>query len=90
MTGVSTSSQNGVLTKTYEYKSATATSDISQYTVYLIGENFVLTDKTDDYSQLCFAKESVEPGMILIIQISTTDFGYTINIQKGTGTLSKY
>lgn len=89
MSGVSTSIQNGVSAKTYNYKSETSTNDVSQYVTYLVeDEGFIPTILNQQSDQPVYAKKSVDEGKILILTIVDTGFGYTLTIQKGEGTLT--
>lgn len=89
ISGVSTSTQNGVSAKTYDYKSETSTTDVSQYVTYIVEEEgFIPTILNQQSDQPVYAKESVDEGKILIITIDDTGFGYTLTLQKGEGTLT--
>lgn len=89
ITGVSTSTQNGVSSKIYNYKSETSTNDVNQYITYLVEqEGFILTTLNQQSDQTVYAKESVDDGQVLILTIVDSGFGYTITMQKGEGTLT--
>ncbi len=91
---VSTSTSNGVREKSIEYKSSTVQKDLSKYVEYLVKEdNFILTQDMDLSkipASVQLGKESKDAGQIMIMTIDYTTFGYTITIQKGEGTLTRY
>lgn len=91
---VSTSTSNGITTKSTGYLSDTVTDDLIAYTEYLRGEGgFALTQDMDLSvvpSTVHLAKESVDEGKIIMMTIEYDAFGYTIILQKGEGTLNLY
>ncbi len=91
---VSSSTSNGVKSKSVEYKSSTAQGDLMKYVEYLVkDEGFVLTkdiDLSNVPATAQLGKESKDAGQILIMTIDYTNFGYTITLQKGEGTLTRY
>jgi len=91
---VSTKASNGVTTKTIEYKSDTVQDDLLKYTQYLRNEGgFALTkdmDLREIPSTVQLGKNSNDAGKIVMMTIDYNSFGYTIIIQKGEGTLTRY
>jgi len=91
---VSTKASNGVTTKTIEYKSDTVQDDLLKYTQYLRNEGgFALTkdmDLREIPSTVQLGKNSNDAGKIVMMTIDYNSFGYTITIQKGEGTLTRY
>lgn len=84
---VSTSNNNGIITKLYEYRSNTSTEDIEQYIAYLTeNEGFILTSLNNN--QQVYAKESNDKGKLLLLDITNNGFGFTLTIKKGEGTLT--
>lgn len=90
--GVGTGVENGVTTKRYQYESDTVQDDLITYTQYLLNEaGFILTqdmDLTVAPSTVQCAKQSVEEGQVIVMTIEYDLNGYTIIMQKGTGTLT--
>lgn len=91
---VSTKASNGVTTKTIEYKSDSVQDDLLKYTQYLRNEGgFALTkdmDLREIPSTVQLGKNSNDAGKIVMMTIDYNSFGYTITIQKGEGTLTRY
>ncbi len=74
--GISSSTADGIATKSYEYRSNLGAQDIESYTAYLTqSEGFV--SEGDVY-----AKPSVEDGKILKLEIVPTEKGFRITITK--------
>lgn len=89
ISGVSTSTQSEISSKSYNYKSETSTNDISEYITYLVEkEGFIPTILNQQSDQPVYAKKSADEGKVLILTIVDTGFGYTLTIQKGEGTLT--
>ena len=91
MIGVSTSTNNGIQTKKYEYQSETAQQDVDQSMKYLNEEEgyHVLKLENED-NVLSYGKESIDEGNVILINIDTTSFGYAITIRKGKGEIDLY
>ncbi len=91
---VSTETSNGVQTKKIEYKSDAVQEDLTKYVEYLRNEEgFILTKDVDlslPASSFQLGKESKESGQILLMTIEYNPQGYTIILQKGEGTLTRY
>lgn len=91
---VYTKASNGVTTKTIEYKSDSVQDDLLKYTQYLRNEGgFALTkdmDLREIPSTVQLGKNSNDAGKIVMMTIDYNSFGYTITIQKGEGTLTRY
>ncbi len=94
VTGVSSGIENGVSVKEITYKSNTVQQDLITYTQYLRNEGgFKLTkdmNLTISPSTVYLAKQSVESGKIILMNIEYDDLGYKIIMKKGVGTLNAY
>lgn len=89
--GTSSSIENGIIKKLYEYQSETASDDISQYKQYLSEKEGYLVVKLENQDNiLTYGKESIDEGEIILINIDSTPFGYTINLIKGKGEIDLY
>lgn len=84
---VSKTSENGLVTHTYGFRSDSAESDVLAYSEYLV-EQSGFTETSMDSSGIIYAKKSLEEGKIIVITLSYTAFDYTITLQKGKGSLS--
>ena len=94
VTGVSSGTSNGVSKKSVSYKSDSVYDDLVAYAGYLRGDlGFKVTrdyDLSVSPSTIELAKESVDAGQILYVVINYDNFGYTITISKGAGSLNVY
>ena len=89
ITSTSATAQNGVTTKSYDYRSTTSTDDILKYVTYLVDEEgFAPAVLNQNSSQPVYTKRSFEEDKILLLTMSDTGFGYTLTIQKGEGSLT--
>jgi len=99
VTGVSTATNNGVQTKEYTYTTdpadeTQAANDIAAYWNYIHANDGFLSLVDFDslpYAgdvELRFAKNSVDEGKIIIMDIEYNTKGYTITLTKGEGTLT--
>jgi hypothetical protein len=99
VTGISTATENGVQTKVYSYSTdpddgTQAANDIAAYWNYISENDGFLSLVSFDglpYEggvELRFAKESVDGGKIIIMDIDYNAKGYTVTITKGEGTLT--
>lgn len=94
VTSVSSGTSDGVHTKSMHYKSGSVQSDLVTYIQYLREEaGFQLLQDMD--LRQCPAvvqlgKESEDPGKILVMTIDYDQFGYTLTIKKGQGTVTSY
>ncbi len=92
VTAVSTSTKNGVKTKSYTYKSSSVQEDLVSYVEYLRGEGgFSLTadmDLSHVPGTVQLAKESAEEGQVILLYIEYTNFDYALTLQKGEGTFT--
>lgn len=89
MTGVSTAIENGISKKSYNYKSETSAEDIKLYITHLLDNEGFLPLDMNNSGDLMYAKVSADEGKIIVIDVMDTGFGFTLTIQKGSGTLSK-
>lgn len=90
VTGVETSTTNGVPQKQYTYESTTVRDDLIAYTSHLLDNGWLVTqdidyDVTPGSAQL--GKESVDSGKLLVLSIAYQDTHYAIKITKTEGTL---
>ena len=87
----SSSIENGITTKTYEYRSDSSAADMEQYIKYLReDEDFIVTSVNDNKNDVYYGKNSVEEGRIILVYIDANPFGYTIKLIKGRGELNKF
>lgn len=91
---VATETSNGITTKKIEYVSDTVYDDLLKYTQYLRNDGgFALTKDMDlsiTPSTVELGKLSNDSGKLIMMTIEYNSFGYTIIIQKGEGTLTRY
>ena len=91
---VSSKISNGITTKTIEYKSNNVQEDLLKYTQYLRNEGGFTLSKDMNLREIPstveLAKNSNDDGEIIMMTIDYNSFGYTITIQKGEGTLTRY
>jgi len=101
MTGTSTSTSNGVQTKTWSYTTdpddpGQASNDLATYITHLMrDEGFFVTISIDGLPAdggvpIQLAKESVDEGKVIIINIVYNSKGYTIELNKLTDTITYY
>ena len=91
ITSVSSSIENGITTKIYEYRSDSSVADIEQYIKYLReDEDFIVTSVNDNKNDVYYGKNSVAEGRIILVYIDANPFGYTIKLIKGRGELNKF
>lgn len=92
VTSISIENSVGVKTKTVHYRSDAVQSDLMEYVQYLREEaGFQLTSDMDLAqipATVQLGKQSEDPGDILILTIDYGMSGYTITLQKGSGTLT--
>jgi len=92
--------ENGVQTNTYEYKTdaedmTQAANDVFAYIMYLINnerfENLIAFDGLpyEGGIELKLAKESVDEGKIIILEIVYDSKGYKLIFTKGVGSLTR-
>lgn len=90
----STNINNGNTTKKYQYvKIDNVQSDLNEYITEIQKRNFVNTtayDLSKESDTIKFACESLEKDKIIIMTITYTNNSYTIELQKGKGTLNLY
>lgn len=90
VTGVETSTSNGVTTKQYTYVSDTVYDDLLAYVSGLMEDGWLVTQAIDlnvvpGSGEL--ATNSADDGQILLVSFSYDESGYVIKITKGKGTL---
>jgi len=91
---VSTSVQNGVRKRIVEYQaSENQGGDMERYAQALMDDYGFYETSPHDFTGSSgrgfeFAKESVEDGFIVIVEIDYDRSGYTITILRGKGTLT--
>ncbi len=94
VTGVSTATENGVKTKKITYKSETVQDDLIKYVQYLRNEGGFTLTKDMNLAQMPgtvqLGKESKDEGKLIMMTIDYDTFEYTVTIQKGKGTLTRY
>jgi len=100
MNGVSAETKNGVQTHTYEYLTdpddpTQAANDVAVYFQYLLDHDDFLSMKAfnglpyEGGVEMQFAKNSVDDGKIIILDIVYNEKGYTLTFTKGKGTLEE-
>ncbi|MEG0872471.1 MAG: hypothetical protein RSE00_00860 [Clostridia bacterium] len=84
-TGIST--ENGVITKTIEYKkSDVSDEEMVEYIEYLISnEKFKISKKSRNLVELC--KKSVDDGEIVFVMFENGSTSHLITVKKCVGTL---
>lgn len=88
---VATKTSNGVTAKTYEYRSETCMEDINTYIMYLVeSEEFKVLQVGATTDDVVYAKESVDDGDVIFVQVEIFDSGYTIMTGKGQGEIQPY
>jgi type III secretory pathway component EscR len=94
LTFTSSKVSNDVTEKEYVYKSDTVREDLEEYVEYLIDEEEFLIIKSIDLtkksSTFQLGKESEDSDEIILMTIDYNSSGYTINMVKGEGTLTRY
>lgn len=94
VTGVSSGTSNGIKYKEYTYQTDSTFDDLLAYVTALMNdydwmaiEDYNLNDPTGTVK---LAIESADSGKILIMTITYKANEYTIRIEKGDGTLTRY
>jgi hypothetical protein len=90
VTGVETSTDNGVKVKQYTYASTSVFDDLLQFVTKLREDGWLVTRDIDlevvpGTGEL--GKNSVDEGQIVLVDFSYDESGYTIKISKGEGTI---
>jgi hypothetical protein len=90
VTGVESSTDNGVKVKQYTYASTSVFDDLLQFVTRLREEGWLVTQDIDlevvpGAGEL--GKNSVDEGQIVLVDFSYDESGYTIKISKGEGTI---
>ena len=90
VTGVESSTNNGIVNKQYMYSSASVYDDLLTYVQKLMDSGWLVTQDIDldvvpGSGQL--GKGSIEEGQILLISFSYDESGYIIEVTKGKGTI---
>jgi hypothetical protein len=90
VTGVESSTDNGVKVKQYSYSSDSVFDDLLQYVITLREDGWLVTQDIDldvvpGTGEL--GKNSVDEGRVVLVFFSYDDSGYTIKISKGEGTI---
>jgi hypothetical protein len=94
VTGVSSSVSGGIHTKIFDYEEASGqNSDMSEYADYLIEKDDFAFITDHDFGpakgkEIQLAKESVDDGMIVVMQIDYDRSGYTITLMHGEGEIA--
>ncbi len=92
VTGVESSTNNGVSSKQYTYASESVYDDLLAYIRKLMDENWLVTEDIDlnvvpGKGQL--GKKASEEGQILLLSIAYEDSKYAIKITKTEGTIEQ-
>jgi hypothetical protein len=90
VTGVESSTSNGVITKQYTYVSDTVYDDLLAYVQKLMDDGWLVTQNIDlnvvpGSGEL--ATQSEDEGEVILVAFSYDDAGYVVKITKGKGTL---
>lgn len=90
VTGVETSTNNGIKVKQYSYSSTSVFDDLWAYASMLMEDGWLVTQDIDlnvvpGTGEL--GRNSVDEGQILLLFFSYEENGYTIRITKGEGTI---
>lgn len=90
VTGVESSTNNGVITRQYAYSSTLVYDDLLAYVKKLMEDGWLVTEDIDlnvipGSGQL--GKDSIEEGQILLISFSYDESKYIIKLTKGKGTI---
>lgn len=73
---MSTSTEDGVTVKSYEYTSKTGAQDVEQYVAYLTENEGVVPDGG------VYVKQSADAGKVLKVEIASTQDGFCLTITK--------
>ena len=98
--GSHTVTNSGVTTMTVVYSTGPkdhtqAANDMAKYFKYLMANNDFLALKSFSHLpyeggvEMSFAKDSVDKGKIIILDIDYNTKGYTLKFQKNNGTLTR-
>ena len=93
VTGVNSSSENGVSSKSYTYKTVSGFTDAYDYYNDLVASGWTLIEDWDGdqaSSVIIMGIESVDTGKILVISISYDASSVMVSIKKGDGTMTYY
>jgi hypothetical protein len=90
VSGVESSTKNGVSSKQYTYTSDTVYDDLLAYVTRLMDDGWLVTQDIDlnvipGSGEL--GKKSAEEGQILLVAFSYDQDGYAVNVTKGKGTI---
>lgn len=90
VTGVESSTNNGIASKQYTYASASVYDDLWAYVQTLMDDGWLVTqdiDLKDVPGSGQLGKKSAQDGQILLISFSYEDAAYVIKVSKAKGTI---
>ena len=92
VTGVTSSTSNGVRQKQYTYESESVAKDLITYTTHLRNNGWIVTQSYDlnaGSGEAQLAKESTEAGKIFVLSIAFESNRYAIKLTKMEGQLTR-
>jgi hypothetical protein len=90
VTGVQSSTKNGIMTQEYTYASSSVYDDLLAYVSFLMDNGWLVTEDIDlnvvpGSGEL--GRKASEEGQIILLFFSYEDDEYTIRLTKGKGTI---